>query len=396
VSSPIAESPAEDPAEASASDSGKTAAVASADGAPSQKWAESASGDASAAGRSGSDSPPAPPSLYPFPRHARAVLAAAKEDIRVLLQHLEEVVGDALRVCEEALKREAEREARRAEQALAVANGSSKRSVVRAAARRAAPALRHIERDFALLSRACTQLLNHRVVQLVYSVLFPLYSCVCARKTAALQAQLHAHRHLTFRQMGLAEELIAVTRGSGSSNGETDISYQHAIDAFGALARLQSPVDKLQCVVGVAKAICACVDQAKQAQARAAEAGPASSSSSSSSSPVVISADDLLLLFTYLLVHARRSVPSLAAELSFLADFIPAHDRCRMSGYYLAVTTSAAELIRTGTLLKEAQSQQEQQQAESDAATAAGENAVRQNPQQEQQPPQNETVARLQ
>lgn len=121
------------------------------------------------------------------------------------------------------------------------------------------------------------------------------------------------------------------------------------VDTFRTLSSLSSPLDKLQCVVSVAKAICACVDQAKQAQIKhqqlqqANESELTAGASNTQNSPVVIGADDLLLLFTYLLIHT--SVPNLLAELSFLSDFIPEHQRCTMQGYYLATTQAAAELL---------------------------------------------------
>ena len=149
-----------------------------------------------------------------------------------------------------------------------------------------------------------------------------------------------------------------------------------SVDAFRSVSRLSSPIDKLSCVVSVAKAICACVDQAKvqaQARAQAAEAAaaaasdspsPAASAASSLPSPVVIGADDLLLLFAYLLIHSR--VENLVAELAFLADFIPEHQRCTMQGYYLATTQAAAELLASDEL------QQTIAQREAAAANGGG------------------------
>jgi len=342
------------------------------------------------------------------------VLAAAKEDARLLQSQLGQVVAELLAGCEAALKTQAERDARQAELALqrasatttaAAATAAGKRAMARAVARRSAPVIRRIERDISLLQRLCTQLICHRVLSLLYSSLFPLYCCVSARRNTALQMQLYRHRTLSFRQMGLAEELIFTNNNSTSG----DISYQHAsqahtdtnarqwvasacahahnrvvfccslfsVDAFGSLSRLQSPIDKLQCVVSVAKAICACVDQAnqqqqQQQQQRQAAEGDKASAAASPISPVVIGADDLLLLFVYLLVHSRLGVPALLAELAFLADFIPEHKRCTMEGYYLAVSTAAAELITSGEILQGAAAQaaaQRMQQAQQTAAS---------------------------
>jgi len=69
---------------------------------------------------------------------------------------------------------------------------------------------------------------------------------------------------------------------------------------------------------------------------------------------VVISADDLLLLFSYLLVHSRGSVSNLTAELAFMSDFIPDHQRCTMQGYYLTTQVCCAELLLRGDLLRDA------------------------------------------
>jgi hypothetical protein len=122
------------------------------------------------------------------------------------------------------------------------------------------------------------------------------------------------------------------------------------VDAFANISHLHSPIDKLNCVVSAAKAICACVDEARIRQQQAA-------SPTSTPARVVIGADDLLLLFSYLLIHSRTRVPSLTAELLFLSDFIPEHQRCTMSGYYLSVTISCRLLLLRGDLLKGVQQQ---------------------------------------
>jgi hypothetical protein len=178
-----------------------------------------------------SDAPVAVP-LYPFPRHASAVLSAAKEDAHLLQTQLGQLIADVLSGCEAALKKQAEKEARASEVALQGSGAATadKRSTARAVANRAAPVLRRIERDISLLQRLCTQLLCHRVLSLLYDSLFPLYCCVSARKNAALQLQLYRHRHLTFRQMGLAEELIFAsgTNDSHHTKASHDTSYDHA------------------------------------------------------------------------------------------------------------------------------------------------------------------------
>jgi hypothetical protein len=63
-------------------------------------------------------------------------------------------------------------------------------------------------------------------------------------------------------------------------------------------------------------------------------------------------------------------VRDLPAELAFLADFIPEHQRCTMQGYYLATTQAAAELIASDEL-KQAIAQKEEAAAEAAAALAA-------------------------
>ena len=175
--------------------------------------------------------PPSPPVLYPYSRHARAVLAAAKEDVRQLLYQLNQVVADALAVCETALRKEAERERK------AQAAADKKAGVAvskRASSRRTDPAIRRIERDLSLLSRLCSGLLSHQVFTLVHSALFSLYAVVHARRNFALQAQIFNHRSLTFKQMGLADELIfsaaadSPNDAQGMENEGHAISYQHA------------------------------------------------------------------------------------------------------------------------------------------------------------------------
>jgi hypothetical protein len=44
-------------------------------------------------------------------------------------------------------------------------------------------------------------------------------------------------------------------------------------------------------------------------------------------------ADDLLLLFTYIITYA--DVPHLMAEMNFMDDYMDDKHRCMMTGYYL-------------------------------------------------------------
>ena len=60
--------------------------------------------------------------------------------------------------------------------------------------------------------------------------------------------------------------------------------YHYALSLLSGLATIADPYDKLSCVLKVARAICRSVDEAHGGQA------------------VVINADDLLLLFTYLII----------------------------------------------------------------------------------------------
>jgi hypothetical protein len=53
--------------------------------------------------------------------------------------------------------------------------------------------------------------------------------------------------------------------GQRDSNGRLKNPYQLAIDRFRGLANVRDPVAKLECVVGVAKSICVCVDQYRPA-----------------------------------------------------------------------------------------------------------------------------------
>ncbi len=59
-------------------------------------------------------------------------------------------------------------------------------------------------------------------------------------------------------------------------------------------------------------------------------------------------ADVLLILFAYIIVKAR--VPSLWAELQVMDDFISEKHRCMVTGYYLATTQAAVELVLTNDL----------------------------------------------
>jgi len=92
----------------------------------------------------------------------------------------------------------------------------------------------------------------------------------------------------------------------------------------------------------VAVKICECVDRDKLEQAAAA-GPPSSSQPAKPKRSTVIGADDLLLLYTYIVI--KSNVPHLCAEINFMDDFLPDHQRCLMKGYYLATMQAVVEFI---------------------------------------------------
>ena len=175
--------------------------------------------------------------LYPYPRHARAVLQAAKDDVRAFLSSVTTLLLDALRTCESELRRQSEMEWKR-HHAASSSSASTTSTRSRRDKLKKDPNLRRIEREFLLLTRLVTQCVTHHIFQLIHRTLFPLYEATLLRKTSHLLSVIEQNRALTFKEMGLSEELISIGTiedeknhqhtEKEDQNGGTVISYQHA------------------------------------------------------------------------------------------------------------------------------------------------------------------------
>jgi len=104
--------------------------------------------------------------------------------------------------------------------------------------------------------------------------------------------------------------------------------YEDAVTKMKGLLDITDPTKKVDCIVSVARSICACVDHVGGA--------------------VVIGADDLLLLFTHILIRSR--LPHLHAEIRFMDEYMTEQHRMLMTGYYLATTQAASEMIMSHDL----------------------------------------------
>ena len=123
---------------------------------------------------------------------------------------------------------------------------------------------------------------------------------------------------------------------SASASTSDPVPYHYALSLLRGLPSIADPYDALSCVLKVARAICRSVDEARGGQA------------------VVINADDLLLLFTYLLIantnderDGEAGGACWHAQLALMSDYLTDKQRCMLRGYYLATMQAALELVMT-------------------------------------------------
>jgi Vacuolar sorting protein 9 (VPS9) domain len=112
------------------------------------------------------------------------------------------------------------------------------------------------------------------------------------------------------------------------------VPYLEAIQQLESITKCRDPGDKIDAVVQVGEAICQCIDR---------------SSSNGSNSGLVIGADDLLLLFCYIVSYAE--VEDLFAQVEFIGDYnqqFSAH----IGGYYVTTLQAAIQVVASGLVNK--------------------------------------------
>jgi hypothetical protein len=96
---------------------------------------------------------------------------------------------------------------------------------------------------------------------------------------------------------------------------------QAAIDVFAAMGRSVEPTSKARLLCGVVDAACACVNEAYRRAGTVA--GPEA---------MTINADDLVGLFSYIVIHSDTSP---LAQVAFLEAFLDGEECIEMSGFLL-------------------------------------------------------------
>lgn len=98
-------------------------------------------------------------------------------------------------------------------------------------------------------------------------------------------------------------------------------SAQAAVDAFAAMAASVEPSAKARLLCAVVDAACACVNEAYRRAGTVA--GPEA---------LTINADDLVGLFSYIVIHSDTSP---VAQVAFLESFLDGEECIEMSGFLL-------------------------------------------------------------
>ena len=342
-----------------------------------------------------------------YPRHVRHVLRSAKEDIDTFLQQLLRLISAHLQpdpfTSDPALQSLLTAPTAYVPSALYIAGAKANSVLSPTPSLHAPPAssttpspavlLAHKNRDVQSIVRACHRVLARHVHHSVSVALLPVYEVKWADRDREADERMRALTDVRWEELGLSAELLlpgmkrspipASPAGEeregkkgladefnalhddsdeGAQPASTDAEssftlpplelsvsaspstaapavppYHHALTALSWLSAVSDPYDKLSCVLRVARAICRSVDEAHSRQA------------------VVINADDLLLLFAYLLISATASsspstTPRWHAHLSLMSDYTTDKQRCMLRGYYLATMQAALELVMTGDL----------------------------------------------
>lgn len=162
-------------------------------------------------------------------------------------------------------------------------------------------------------------------------------------RDAMLRQRILLFKDAKLTALGLGPELclddlqeagVVVSPPKPKAVAPTGIPYGEAIDQLRRLGTLVSPIEKCQLFGSVAQTLCECVDN-----------------SPFTPPGIVLAADDLLLLFAYLVIKANLT--HLWAEVAYIRGFLTTDERDSMAGYYLSTFEAAAEYVMTQELIKE-------------------------------------------
>ena len=156
----------------------------------------------------------------------------------------------------------------------------------------------------------------------VHDTLLRIYEAANASKEALYQQKLKDLANLTGRDLGI-DPIFCLD--SAISAG-----YRGAIDALRELATVTGPLAKMSQVIATTRRLCECVDLHWK-------------DSNVPADRLVINADQILSIFTYIVVKAR--VRNLMAQVAMIVEFVKRDVQQGPFGYYLATLEAAIEHV---------------------------------------------------
>ncbi|GAM22822.1 hypothetical protein SAMD00019534_059970 [Acytostelium subglobosum LB1] len=113
-------------------------------------------------------------------------------------------------------------------------------------------------------------------------------------------------------------------------DGQLTVPYQDAIDNLKKLHTYRAPSEKVQCLIDTSDAICEAIKSFWDRKKDKPDS-------------LVLGADDLLPLFTFVVIKAK--IPNMYSEAMFLQDFIEESLSSKMQGYFLVTFQTCLSLL---------------------------------------------------
>lgn len=148
--------------------------------------------------------------------------------------------------------------------------------------------------------------------------LMKLYTLRFSEACESLRRRKEQYADVSLEFLGVSEHLRLE---------DVDEPYLEAIQKLDEVSTYATPYEKFKSTVEISQIICRCVDLSAKAKDKG----------------IIIGADDLLLLFTYLVLKSKNDF--LPAEIVFVKDFINEKRLHMVEGYYLATIEAALQIV---------------------------------------------------
>jgi len=182
-------------------------------------------------------------------------------------------------------------------------------------------------------SGVCRFAVENSIFTYLYQTILSIYTHKYHSEDEELSTKATQFLTITPVHLGIAQKFWLVDGNEDDSDVNSDTTtppYQDAIDLMKKLPTFSTPTEKIELLINVSDSLCKCISNFWNSRP-------------SKPNNIVLGADDLLPLFTYVIIKSK--VNNLHSEMMFIQDYLDQDLNQTVQGYFLVTFQTCLSLI---------------------------------------------------